>query len=90
MNRPRAGRCSKPSSIAPNSDIPCSAWSAILLEMDALCRLGDVARATHIGDILIANQPQGMYAARARAILNRAHANESKATVKDPSAPSNQ
>jgi hypothetical protein len=60
-----------------------------LLEMDALCRLGDIARATRLGNLLVANQPQGMYAARAHAILNRARAKEAKTAEKDPSDPSN-
>lgn len=40
-----------------------------LVEIDAHCRLGHDARATELVNALLAEQPQGMYAKRARALL---------------------
>lgn len=58
-----------------------------LVEMDALCRLGDVARATLIGQALVAAQPQSMYAERARSILSRARGGKPSPSVKDEPSP---
>jgi hypothetical protein len=61
-----------------------------LLEIDAFCRLGNLPRAEALGAALFATQPQGMYANRARAILEQARAEESSTPVKDPASTSNQ
>jgi hypothetical protein len=51
---------------------PMLAFERDLVEMDALCRLGNAARAQRLANALFAVQPEGPYADRARAILARA------------------